>query len=47
MEQLATSKREIDQRLAQVFEHFASLNLIRKDISGIFMSIRSALMKVG
>ena len=47
MEQLSTSKREIDERLAQVFEHFASLDTIRKDISGIFMSIRSALMKVG
>lgn len=47
MEQLATSKREIDERLAQVFEHFAGLDTIRKDISGIFMSIRSALMKVG
>ncbi len=47
MEQLATSKREIDERLSQVFEHFASLDTIRKDISGIFMSIRSALMKVG
>jgi DNA repair exonuclease SbcCD ATPase subunit len=47
MEQLATSKREIDERLAQVFEHFASLDTIRKDISGIFMAIRSALMKVG
>lgn len=47
MEQLSASKREIDERLAQVFEHFASLDTIRKDISGIFMSIRSALMKVG
>ena len=47
LEQLSTSKREIDERLAQVFEHFASLDTIRKDISGIFMSIRSALMKVG
>lgn len=47
LEQLSTSKREIDERLAQVFEHFSSLDTIRKDISGIFMSIRSALMKVG
>lgn len=47
LEQISTSKREIDERLAQVFEHFASLDTIRKDIGGIFMSIRSALMKVG
>jgi predicted nucleic acid-binding Zn-ribbon protein len=47
LDQLSSSKREIDQRLAQVFEHFASLDTIRKDISGVFMAIRSALMKVG
>lgn len=47
LEQLSTSKREIDERLAQVFEHFAGLDSIRKDIGGIFMAIRSALMKVG
>lgn len=47
LEQLSASKREIDDRLAQVFEHFASLDSIRKDIGGIFMAIRSALMKVG
>jgi DNA repair exonuclease SbcCD ATPase subunit len=45
--QLSISKREIDQRLGQVFEHFASLDTIRKDIGGIFMAIRGALMKVG
>jgi DNA repair exonuclease SbcCD ATPase subunit len=47
LEQLSTSKREIDERLAQVFEHFGKLDSIRKDIGGIFMAIRSALMKVG
>jgi hypothetical protein len=47
LDALSTSKREIDERLAQVFEHFASLDTIRKDIGGIFMAIRSALMKVG
>jgi hypothetical protein len=47
LEQLSTSKREIDERLAQVFEHFSKLDSIRKDIGGIFMAIRSALMKVG
>ena len=47
LEALSGSKREIDERVAQVFEHFARLDSIRKDIGGIFMSIRSALMKVG
>jgi chromosome segregation ATPase len=47
LEQLSGSKREIDERVSQVFEHFASLDTIRKDIGGIFMAIRSALMKVG
>jgi uncharacterized protein YoxC len=47
LEALSTSKREIDERLAQVFEHFGRLDTIRKDIGGIFMTIRSALMKVG
>jgi DNA repair exonuclease SbcCD ATPase subunit len=47
LERLSSSKHEIDERLAQVFEHFSKLDSIRKDIGGIFMSIRSALMKVG
>jgi chromosome segregation ATPase len=47
VEGLAVSKREIDERLAQVFEHFGKLDSIRKDIGGIFMAIRGALTKVG
>jgi predicted nucleic acid-binding Zn-ribbon protein len=47
VEELSGSKREIDERVAQVFEHFSRLDSIRKDIGGIFMAIRSALMKVG
>lgn len=47
LDQLSASKREIDDRLAQVFDHFSRLDTIRKDIGGIFMAIRSALMKVG
>jgi predicted nucleic acid-binding Zn-ribbon protein len=47
VEELAVSKREIDERLAQVFEHFGKLDSIRKDIGGIFMAIRGALTKVG
>jgi hypothetical protein len=44
---ISESKREIDERTAQVFEHFSKLDSIRKDIGGIFMTIRSALMKIG
>lgn len=47
VEELSVSKREIDERIAQVFEHFAKLDSIRKDIGGIFMAIRGALTKVG
>jgi chromosome segregation ATPase len=47
VEELAVSKREIDERLAQVFEHFGKLDSIRKDIGGFFMAIRGALTKVG
>jgi myosin heavy subunit len=44
---LSESKREIDERTAAVFEHFSKLDSIRKDIGGIFMAIRTALMKIG
>jgi hypothetical protein len=44
---LSGSKREIDDRTTRVFQHFAELESIRKDIGGIFMAIRSALMKIG
>ncbi len=47
VEVLSTSKREIDERVAEVFEHFSRLDSIRKDIGGIFMAIRSTLMKIG
>ena len=47
VEELSSSKREIDDRVAEVFEHFSRLDSIRKDIGGVFMAIRSALMKVG
>src|SRR3984957_16990959 len=47
VEVLSGSKREIDERTTRVFQHFAELESIRKDIGGIFMAIRSALMKIG
>lgn len=47
VEFLSNSKREIDERTAQLIDQFAKLDSIRKDIGGIFMSIRSTLMKIG
>jgi chromosome segregation ATPase len=47
VEVLTKSKREIDEKIAQVLEHFSKLDSIRKDIGGIFMAIRSALMAIG
>ena len=47
VDELSKNKHEIDERIAQVFEHFAKLDAIRKEISGVFMAIRSALTKVG
>ena len=47
VEELSARKREIDERVTQVFEHFSRLDSIRRDIGGIFMTIRSALTKVG
>ena len=47
VESLSDSKREIDERIAQVFEHFAKLDAIRKDIGGIFTTIRNTLNRIG
>jgi predicted nucleic acid-binding Zn-ribbon protein len=47
VEFLSNSKREIDERTAELIDHFAKLDSIRKDIGGIFMAIRSTLMKIG
>jgi chromosome segregation ATPase len=40
---LAASKRETEQRIAQVREYFARLDSIRNDIAGTFANINSAL----
>jgi chromosome segregation ATPase len=47
VEVLSASKREIDERIGQVFEHFAKLDSIRKDIGGIFTTIRGTLNRIG
>ena len=47
VEALSVSKREIDERIGQVFEHFAKLDSIRKDIGGIFTTIRGTLNRIG
>jgi chromosome segregation ATPase len=47
VEALSRSKHEIDERIAQVFEHFSTLDSIRKDIGGIFTTIRNTLNRLG
>lgn len=47
VEALSNSKREIDQRITQVFDHFTQLDLLRKDIGGIFTTIRGTLNRIG
>jgi len=47
VEALSTSKLEIDQRIAHVFEEFQKLDSMRKNIGEIFTSIRSTLNKIG
>jgi DNA repair exonuclease SbcCD ATPase subunit len=47
VELLSDSKREIDERITQVFDHFAKLDAIRKDIGGIFTTIRGTLNRIG
>ena len=47
MEALSKSKLEIEGRIAQVFEHFTTLDSIRKDIGGIFTTIRNTLNRIG
>jgi chromosome segregation ATPase len=47
VEALTTSKREIEEKIAKVFENFATLDLLRKDIGGIFTTIRGTLNRIG
>lgn len=47
VETLSRNKREIEERIAQVFENFTTLESIRKDIGGIFTTIRGTLNRIG
>ncbi|TQF38307.1 hypothetical protein UNPF46_16785 [Bradyrhizobium sp. UNPF46] len=47
VETLAQSKREVEDRLARVFENFNALDALRKDIGGIFATIRNSLNRIG
>jgi chromosome segregation ATPase len=47
VEALCKSKREIEERMASVFENFTTLDSLRKDIGGIFATIRGTLNRIG
>ncbi|WP_201759984.1 hypothetical protein [Bradyrhizobium sp. AC87j1] len=44
---LTKSKREVEDRLARIFDNFNALDALRKDIGGIFSTIRSSLNRIG
>ncbi|UPT90787.1 hypothetical protein HAP41_0000018775 [Bradyrhizobium barranii subsp. apii] len=44
---LARSKREVEDRLARIFDNFNALDALRKDIGGIFSTIRNSLNRIG
>jgi DNA repair exonuclease SbcCD ATPase subunit len=44
---LTKSKREVEDRLARVFDNFNALDALRKDIGGIFATIRNNLNRIG
>ncbi|MBR0852972.1 hypothetical protein [Bradyrhizobium liaoningense] len=44
---LAKSKREVEDRLARIFDNFNALDAMRKDIGGIFSTIRNSLNRIG
>ncbi|TFV75802.1 hypothetical protein E4K64_14505 [Bradyrhizobium frederickii] len=47
LDALAKSKREVEDRLARVFDNFNALDALRKDIGGIFATIRNSLNRIG
>lgn len=47
VEALSVSKREIEGKLTQIFENFGTLEALRKDIGGIFTTIRNTLNRIG
>ena len=44
---LTNSKREVEDRLARIFDNFNALDGLRKDIGGIFSTIRNSLNRIG
>ncbi|WP_245330211.1 hypothetical protein [Bradyrhizobium sp. AS23.2] len=44
---LTNSKREVEDRLARIFDNFNALDALRKDIGGIFSTIRNSLNRIG
>lgn len=44
---LTKSKREVEDRLARIFDNFNALDALRKDIGGIFSTIRNSLNRIG
>jgi len=47
VETLTQSKREVEDRLARIFDNFNALDALRKDIGGIFATIRNGLNRIG
>ncbi|WGD49635.1 hypothetical protein QA641_28890 [Bradyrhizobium sp. CB1650] len=47
VEALGQSKREVEDRLARIFDNFNALDALRKDIGGIFTTIRNSLNRIG
>ncbi|WBL81116.1 hypothetical protein I3J27_12085 [Bradyrhizobium xenonodulans] len=44
---LTESKREVEDRLGRIFDNFNALDALRKDIGGIFSTIRNSLNRIG
>jgi DNA repair exonuclease SbcCD ATPase subunit len=44
---LTRSKREVEDRLTRIFDNFNALDALRKDIGGIFSTIRNSLNRIG
>ncbi|QFI77072.1 hypothetical protein F8237_04325 [Bradyrhizobium betae] len=47
VEALTKSKREVEDRLTRIFDNFNALDALRKDIGGIFSTIRNSLNRIG
>ena len=47
VETLTQSKREVEDRLARIFDNFNALDALRKDIGGVFATIRNSLNRIG